>query len=78
DQLFMRALARPPRAGELEKLSALLQRQRGHYLGSPDDAKKLIAVGEAPVAADLDPVETAAWTSICRVILNLHETITRH
>ena len=25
-----------------------------------------------------DEVELAAWTQVCRVILNLHETITRY
>jgi hypothetical protein len=29
------------------------------------------------VPADLDACELAAWTSVARVILNLHETITR-
>ena len=28
-------------------------------------------------AADLDAAELAAWTSVARVVLNLHETITR-
>ena len=27
---------------------------------------------------DLDRAELAAWTSVARVILNLHETITRY
>ena len=27
---------------------------------------------------DVDPVELASWTSVCRVVLNLHETITRY
>ena len=40
-------------------------------------AEKLLAVGASPRKADLDPVELAAWTNVARVILNLHETITR-
>ena len=27
---------------------------------------------------DIDPAELAAWTSVARVLLNLHETITRN
>ena len=41
------------------------------------DAKKLLSDGDAPAPADLDLAELAAWTSVARVILNLHETITR-
>lgn len=78
DDLFMLALSRSPRDREIEILSKLLERQRTHFRATPDDAKKLIATGEAPVAESLDPVELAAWTSLCRVVLNLHETITRH
>ena len=41
-------------------------------------AAKLLSVGIAPAPGpDADPVELAAWTNTCRVILNLHETITR-
>ena len=31
----------------------------------------------APIPPDIDPAELAAWTSVARVLLNLHETITR-
>jgi len=34
-------------------------------------------VGDAKAPADLRPAELAAWTSVARTILNLHETITR-
>ena len=41
-----------------------------------DDANKLLSVGIAPAPKDISPNELAAWTQVCRVILNLHETIT--
>ena len=31
-----------------------------------------------PAPPSIDPVELAAWTSVCRTILNLHETVTRN
>jgi hypothetical protein len=31
-----------------------------------------------PADAALNPAEDAAWTTLARVILNLHETITRY
>ena len=42
-----------------------------------DEAKQLLHAGIAP-GLTKDPVELAAWTQVCRVILNLHETITRY
>ena len=47
------------------------------YREQPDDAAKLLAVGASPAAAGIDPVATAAWTQVCRVLLNLHESLTR-
>jgi hypothetical protein len=38
----------------------------------------LLAVGQAPAAPGVDPAELAAWTSVARVILNLHEAVTRN
>ena len=38
---------------------------------------QMLAVGDAPAPKDLPEPELAAWTSVARVILNLHETITR-
>ena len=57
----------------------LLVKQKERFTAKPEDAAKLAAAGEAPpVSNDLKPVEVAAWTSVCRVVLNLHETITRN
>ena len=78
EKLFRLNLARPPRETESEKLTALLASQHSRFKAAPEDARKLISVGEAPVADDLDPAELAAWTSVSRVVFNLHETATRH
>ena len=37
----------------------------------------LLTIGLAPVGKDLDRPTLAAWTSVARVLMNLHETITR-
>jgi hypothetical protein len=37
----------------------------------------LLKIGLTPAPQNLNPTELAAWTSLARVILNLHETITR-
>ncbi len=72
------ALARAPQPAELESLLTFLNSQREGFRKTPEEAAKVAANGIAPVPPGLDPVELAAWTSTARVILNLHETITRY
>jgi hypothetical protein len=68
-----------PSGKEREGLLAFLIRMRTAYRERPEDAAKLLNTGFAPrPAAGTDKIELAAWTSVCRVILNLHETITRY
>jgi hypothetical protein len=78
DAALRRALCRPAKAAERESLREFLARQRAHFRADPDGAAKLLAVGVAPNPAGLDAVEQAAWASVCRTILNLHETIMRY
>ena len=75
---YRHALSREPKPAELPVLAELLAKHRTQYATTRPSAEKLIATGEAPVAKDVDPVELAAWTSVARTILNLHETITRN
>ena len=75
---FREALARAPAPAEAKLLKSLYQRHLGEYSGDKEAAKGLAGVGQKPVAADLPPAELAAWTSTMRVILNLHEIITRY
>ena len=76
DRAFHRALARAPTTQEKDSLLKFLTVQRTACEQSPDDANKLLHVGLAPVPKGANPGELAAWTQVCRVILNLHETIT--
>ena len=48
------------------------------YRADPAAAEALLKTGERPAPADLDRAELAAWTSVARVLLNLHETIARN
>ncbi|MES2595632.1 MAG: PSD1 and planctomycete cytochrome C domain-containing protein [Verrucomicrobiota bacterium] len=77
DALYLRALARLPKPQERTSLLAFLNTQRETFRSAPEEAAKLLSTGLQPVPAHLDP-ELAAWTSVCRVVLNLHETITRY
>jgi hypothetical protein len=78
DALFQRALARPPKEKERESLIKFVETQRREFANNPQDAAKLLKVGLASAPKDPPGPELAAWTSVCRVVLNLHETITRY
>jgi hypothetical protein len=78
ETIYHRALARPAKQKEVESLKRFLAAQRSHLKEDPAEAAKLLKVGFAPAAADIDANELAAWTSLCRVVLNLHESITRY
>lgn len=75
---FEKALARPVKAKEKTSLLKFLNDQRQHTHEHTDEPGKLMAIGLAPTPANLDKNELTAWTEVCRVILNLHETITRY
>ncbi|MDB5321745.1 MAG: Protein of unknown function (DUF1553)/Protein of unknown function (DUF1549)/Planctomycete [Phycisphaerales bacterium] len=78
NQAFQQALLRPIKPKEQESLKKFLAQQREYYKANPEDAKKLTSVGIAPAPTNLDQSELAAWTTVCRVVLNLHESITRY
>lgn len=78
DRAFELTVGRPVSDKAVATLLPFLTSQRAVYKDSVGDADKLIRTGIAPIASDINPVELAAWTSVCRVILNMHETITRY
>ena len=75
---FSTATSRAGQPDELAVLQRALVRERAHFAANPDDAARLLAVGEAPRDASLDPVEHAAWAQVATLLLNLSETITRN
>jgi hypothetical protein len=77
DLAFRRVLARSPKEAERQVLIGGLRRLRAEFAARPDDAKKLLKVGESKRDESLDPVEHAAWASLCLSILNLDEAVTR-
>ncbi len=72
------ALAREAKPGELESLAKFLTTQREFYKTKPADATAFLKTGLSDPGTGQDPAELAAWAQVCRVILNLHETITRY
>jgi hypothetical protein len=75
---YRRALSRPPRVAETVVLATLLDSERAEYREHPRAADEFLFVAGHPIPDGLDHVELAAWASVSRTILNLHETITRN
>jgi hypothetical protein len=75
---FRLALMRKPAPEEVKILDGLLRQHLEKYEKDRPTAQALLSVGDHPARTDLDPVQLAAWTSVARAILNLHETITRN
>ena len=75
---FGKALTRPAKTEEIKVLEEVLARHLAEYKVDAEGAKKLLATGYAPMNGKTDVAELAAWTSVARVILNLHEVVTRN
>ncbi len=75
--LFSEVLSREPLAGERQLLGSLLESARLEYRDNPSAAEELLAVGNAP-RTDHDAQQLAAWCSVTRTLLNLHEFVTRN
>jgi len=74
---FRLATARMPSTDEVQVLRDLEERSLSTFRHHPDNAAKLLHIGESAVNAKLDPSELAAWTTVASTILNLDEAITK-
>ncbi|MDB6155407.1 MAG: Protein of unknown function (DUF1553)/Protein of unknown function (DUF1549)/Planctomycete [Chthoniobacteraceae bacterium] len=74
---FRQALNRAPEQDEIALLSELLTKNRALYQDDLKSAEALLKIGLSTEPAGIDRAELAAWTQVARVLLNLHETITR-
>jgi hypothetical protein len=75
--LFRALLQREPSPAESRLLVDLYRSHLEQYRADRKSAEALMHVGQTPPPADAMRAETAAWTSVARAVLNLHETITR-
>ncbi|WP_406695562.1 PSD1 and planctomycete cytochrome C domain-containing protein [Singulisphaera sp. Ch08] len=78
DWAWRQALQRPPRPEELARLIPLVERHRQQFENDEPAARAFLMVGQSPQPAGISTAELAAWTNAARVLLNLHETITRN
>jgi hypothetical protein len=77
DWAFRRLLARSPGAEEIGVAKAAYQDLLAHYKGSPEDAKKLLSVGESKRDESIDASEHAAWTMLANQLMNLDEAMNK-
>ncbi len=75
--LSMRLLSRPFKPEEISVVRASLDDLLSHYKTHPEDAAKLLSVGEAKVDASLDAPTLAAWTMLCNELMNLDEVLNK-
>ena len=74
---FLRILARPATAYEVQLLRKAYDDFHHQLSLDPAAAKELLRCGEAPRNDQIDPDEHATMTLIASVILNLDETVTK-
>ena len=72
-----RLLTRPLRAEELEVVHGSLDKLVAFYRANPDDATRLLTVGELPPAPGQDPALVAGWTMLANQLLNLDEVLNK-
>ncbi len=77
DFIAQRLLARPFRAAELKIVQESLTDLLTNYRTRPDEARKLINVGESRPDATLDAGTLAAWTMVVNELMNLDEVLNK-
>lgn len=75
---FRRAVSRDAETDEVAVLKQLLQKHLADYAAEPASVEAILKTGALPVSEQTDRTRLAAWTSVARVILNLHEVMTRN
>jgi hypothetical protein len=77
-QAFRMVLSRQPQPDELALLLADFAAYRAEFTKAPNEATRLLAIGERPTDKTLPKPELAAYTLIANTILNLDEAITEN
>jgi hypothetical protein len=77
EQAFRWVTCRAPSRAEKALLKQQLGQLRVQQGADRAAALKLLTVGESKRDESLDPTEHAVWTSLCLMLLNLDETVTK-
>ena len=76
--MFRQAMTRNATVEEKAVLVGLYEKHLKEFRADKAGTDKLLGVGDRPLPKDVNAAELAAWTSVARVILNLHEVLTRN
>jgi len=76
--LFRTVLSRVPDEKEIGQLTDALAQQRYHAGADAKAAEAIVASGESVPKQVAPAAETAAWTMVANLVLNLDETVTRN
>ncbi len=71
---FRLTTSRSPSSGELDRVATFYKQQEEEYLKNPESAYKIIGTRSESVR---DAAQTAAWTMVANVLLNIDEAITK-
>ncbi|MDA0589209.1 MAG: PSD1 and planctomycete cytochrome C domain-containing protein [Planctomycetota bacterium] len=77
DWAYREVLSRGVTDREAAVLKRVFEKHLATWQKDEAAAKAFLGVGAKPMPGGMSASELAAWTSVSRVILNLHETITR-
>jgi hypothetical protein len=76
--LYRTVLARSPVKEELKLASDAYRAQHELFAADPQSAKRAVGVGDSAPRGVAPAEETAAWTMIANLVLNLDETVMRN
>ena len=71
------AVRRHPDAKELDTIRKYRAQEVALMQKSPDEVKKLLAIGVSPADPKVDPVQLAAMTMVANQLLNLDEALNK-
>jgi len=77
ERAFRLVTSRKPTAVETKILRSRLKTLKTQFAADTAAATELLKAGESPRDEKLNPIEHAAFTTLCSLILNLDETLTK-
>lgn len=77
DYITQRLLARPFRPEEKSVSKSAFEDLQSFYTAHPDDAQKLLKVGDSRRDESINPAQHAAWTMLINQLLNLDEALNK-
>jgi len=75
EELFRRLISRRPTERELDLVDQMYREQQAYFTDTPENAAKLLSVGERVPQKSLDPIDVAATTVVVQTIIAYDETI---